>query len=245
MRQLLQLSLIILTISFIASCAIFNRGPKTDKRSQEIITSAVMASGGANTLSILDKISYLKKVRLLDKTGSQESEIFEIHNYNLVDDTGKIEWIDNSVRSKLSFKGDLVEYSKNAQYDTTSMDFWQEKRLASQKYLLLPWKLDDPAAVATYRGTTTLVDSTIVNVLEVIYPNVTDITTPEWYYFNTKSNRLEGYMIKKGGNFSFIKNVETVDFKGLILPTKRVSYRVDSLRNIQYTLAEYEYYNYR
>ena len=245
MRNFLQYTIVLLMMLFIASCALFNKSPKSDKKSKEVIARSIVKAGGAEAMSKITELRYLKKVQLLANDGEKESELFEIHTYDLAADKGKIEWINNAVRSKLSYSGDSIEFTKNSQYDTTNHAYWREKRLASQKVLFMPWKLNDEGAVGQYKGLTTLDDSISVEIVEVSYPKIENNTELTWYYFDTKTGALRGYMIKNDNKYSYIQTVAEIEFKGIMLPSKRSSYRVDSLRNIQFPLAQYEYYNYR
>lgn len=232
-------------IVIVASCSIFNRGPKSDKESKAIVSKAIIAAGGQDALKALKEISYLKKIKNFKEDGTMLNELFEIHNYDLASDKGRIEWINNSLRSKLSYSGDTVKFAQNARYDTTNQQLWLDKKNSSHYILFMPWKLTDKKAITKYMGTVYLEDNTLVDVVYVTYPSDKLNLDEWWYYFNTKTGVFEGNMVKHNEKYSYVRNQSMSSFKGLKLHKNRTSYSVDSARNIIYKQAEYEYLNYK
>ncbi len=105
-----------------------------------------------------------------------------------------------------------------------------------------PYKLLEAASLWHYAGTDTLEDGTKVEVVEIQYLNPDGSNgNTWWFYFNSITYRLEGNMVHHGTTYSYIRNLVFEDQSGLSLNAKRVSYRCDKDRNIEFVRAQYDY----
>ncbi len=241
-------SLIFLTLlcASISSCAILGGNRNMDKQSKVIVQKAIAYAGGQASFDSLGKMHYLKEIVFYDENQKQESKNFELHSYDMKEASGKIEWIKNSVRTKISYTKDQLKYAKNGMYDPTKKQDGINKLKASHYVLFMPWKLIDGNADIRYIGEKSLPNEEVmVDVLEVNY----EMENPDgdiwWYYFNKKTGAWEGNMVKHKDHYSYVRNLSMTDFKGVKLHNKRKSYRVDSQGNILYLRADYNYQNYR
>ncbi len=229
-----------------SSCAILGGNRNMDKQSKAIIEKAIAYAGGQEKFDSLGNMHYLKEVIFYGEDGNQQSKNFELHSYDMTEASGKIEWIINSVRTKISYTKDQLKYAKNGMYDASKKQDGINKLKASHYVLFMPWRLIDGNADIRYVGEKQLPNEEIlVDVLEVNYENENPDRDIWWYYFNKKTGAWEGNMVKHKDHYSYVRNLSMRDFKGIKLHGKRKSYRVDADGNILYLRADYNYQNYR
>jgi hypothetical protein len=109
-----------------------------------------------------------------------------------------------------------------------------------------PFDLLDVGKNLTYLGLSQLPDGREVETVQVIDGDPNDSQTDIWwYYFDPKTSLIVAYKAKASDHFSLVYNLEWDNSTGILFPSKRESYRVDSFGNHLYLHAEYAYRNYK
>lgn len=232
MKEKLWLSLIV--ILSLSSCQ------KTSTSIEDkLIDKCINAHGGIDKWDALRNTVYRKDITLFNSDGSVEKVISQKHKYTKTTAlSGTIEWKDSIDRK--------ITYSDGRAYKTNGLQTEEASQSAlntfnSAYYVLnMPWKLSDETAKITYLGLDTILENKTVHVLKVEYPS--ESQSDDWeYYLDEKEFFLVANMVHHEPTYSLITNDEYTMYEGLKFNAKRTSYRVDSLRNILYMRAKYEY----
>jgi len=243
MKYLLKLSIFFLTISY------FSCTSSKDKQAIAIIKKSIEAHGGQNTWDNLQSISMQKESTLYFENG-------EIETYSLQDNEfrfkpyfeAKLVWEKDSITHKLIFDGLRTQYSMG-ENQIQNEGFLQSKKKdidAAFYVMTKPFDLLDEDKNLTYQGRIKLPDGREVETVQVIDGNPDDpMTDIWWYYFDPESFLILAYKAKTSDHFSLIYNKDWDDATGILFPSKRESYRVDSLGNHLYLNAAYSYRNYK
>ncbi len=171
--------------------------------------------------------------------GQVEKEILQSHNYSTIPQlTGTIEWSDSLDRKVTYQDGMAFKMNGTVKEEPTQSAL---NTFNSAYYVLnMPWKLKDESAKITYLGLDTILGNRIVHTLKVEYPDVQE--SDDWeYYLDEDEYFLVANKVHHGSTYSMITNDEFAECKGLKFNAKRTSYMVDSLGNILYQRAKYEY----
>ena len=219
---------------------------KTQETNQEtaleIVQNSIEYHGGLTAWTNFRELTYLKKTTLYTANGAVEDSTNIMYTHTM--DQGKLsslmEWLKDGVPEVvLSSEGKITTTSKA----TDSLKTVYTKRILAAEFVYLqPFKLLEDQALLQYKGLDTLEDGTPVKVVEIAYTNADGSAgNTWWFYFNADSYRLEGNMVHHGSTYAYIRNTAYENKSGLSLNATRTSYRCDSLRNIQYVRAKYEY----
>ncbi len=209
---------------------------------QSILDKSIEYHGGKQAWQDQTSISYRKKTQLLKADGSLEKEtVFnythqwkpEFATLRTQVEQGKVKQVKlTGIASKdsLPFTSQQEYMSAKKDLDAALFVVWQPFTLASQVDQL------------EYLGEETLEDDTPVFVLKNQYYKADGSKDNAWwFYFNAENGRLEANMVKHGDTYSYIRNNSYEQKTGFSLNKTRTSYRVDSLRNIQFVRARYWY----
>jgi hypothetical protein len=230
--RLMRLLLILLTYVSLIACSI------TQPRSQaeKIVDAAIIAHGGLEHWQSLHEMKFRKKTWLYRSDNSLEKHSDEIH----------------TIRTGTTLEGTIEPYdTKNNDYSISFANGKGVKNtnqgtvdgtkafLASHFVVNQPFKLLDPGLKLTYLGIDTLADKEPVDVIKAEYGAEDDDTW--WFYFDRENNVLLATLIYHAPTYAFVvnENIELID--GILWNTKRTTYRTDSLRNIEYIRAKFEY----
>lgn len=208
----------------------------------EVLEKSVSFHGGSEEWTNIKAVEYHKKTQLFTQNGDleKESEATYKHmfrptftTYKTLVEEGKV----NLTRMTGIAAKDSLPFASQAEYQQAKKD------LDAAFYVVWqPFKLLEEQEQLEYLGTEQLEDKTEVYVLKnQYYKDDGSQDNTWWFYFNKKNGRLEGNMVKHGTTFSYIRNTSYEQKTGLSLNKTRTSYRVDSLRNIEFVRAKYWY----
>jgi len=227
-------------ILFIAFCfLIFSCKPNKTSIESDLVNKCITAHGGIDNWKSLKNTNYTKNITLFLEDGSVEKSISQTHHYiNAEGLTGTIEWKDSLNRK--------VTYQKGTAYKTKGEQKEENSQAAlstfnSAYYVLnMPWKLLDDGTHITYEGLDTILNNKIVHTLKVEYPNAGKQEAWE-YYLDKDEYQLIANKVHHGTTYSLITNDSYFTYGGLKFNGKRTSYMVDSLGEVLYIRAKYEY----
>jgi len=230
---------VILLFCFLAILSFL--GCKTNSTSIEdtLIEKCISAHGGIDNWTSLTNTIYRKDITLFDKEGKIEKIISQKHRYSKNPDlSGTIEWAD-SINRKITYSGESAFKTNGTKKENSSQAALNT--FNSAYYVLnMPWKLLDESAEISYLGLDTILNIKVVHTLRIIYPSEDQKDVWE-YYLDEKNYSLVANMVHHGSTYSLITNDEFVSYKDLKFNSKRTSYMVDSLGDVLYLRAKYEY----
>ena len=222
---------LILMLSLICCQQSTSNNPAT-----QIVKASIDAHGGLDRWQSIQEMKFRKKTWLYRSDNSLEKYSDEIH----------------TLRTGFELEGSIIPYNpKKRDY---SINFANGKGvkttsegtvdgtnafLASHFVVNQPFKLLDPGIKLTYLGKDTLDGKDPVNVIKAEYGSVDDDIW--WFYFDQENSVLLATLIYHAPTYAFVanENIELID--GILWNTKRTTYRTDSLRNIEYIRAKFEY----
>ena len=210
----------------------------------QILKDAINAHGGVKKWESIEEISYRKTTVLYDSLGNIEKEITQHHKNSFKPSfSAEMKWMDNGISKKVTVQNEKtsIVYGDSVILDLQLKKKYYKEIMAANYVFWQPYKLLDPNLKLGYVRKENI-DEKETYVLKAEYKN--EDGSPGntwWYYFDTKSYKLLGNMVYHAPTYSYIRNVAYEDQTGLLLNAKRISYRVDSLRNIKYTRATYTY----
>ncbi len=209
-----------------------------DKKAREVLSQAIERSGGWENWTAASWVFYKKRTVLYDSLGQVESDRTQLHKYQLKPAfTASISWLQDGDRHEIFFENNLAK--KNVNGTTVEKGGKaHENTVQSALYtLFMPFKLLDPGVELSYRGLLTLPNGEEVHTIFADYEGEED-----WeYYFDTNTGDFVANLVDHGDYFALIYNEKFTTSGGLRFNAYRTSYRVDSLRNIQYRRGEFFY----
>lgn len=203
---------------------------------------SIKIHGGEGLLNEIKSIHYNKSIKLYTLNGELENHISQkiIHQWNPF--LTRIDWENakgihsiqkNSEGISLSLNGQLIKDSLQLSRANTNLDaalyvFWQ------------PFKLVDPLAKKVFLGKQKILDSIEVFGLKVSYSD--DPEADQWfYYFNSINFKIRAVKVNHNKRSSLILNESYETNTGMYLNKTRKSYFLNSLGQINYLRAVYEY----
>ncbi|MEP2937645.1 MAG: hypothetical protein ABJM06_09955 [Gilvibacter sp.] len=226
----------------IATCFIMVFVSCSSPTGEEIVLNSLDFHGGLDRWEQMDRLTYTKHTILYNSDGTTEIDITAQYEHLLLpsvshtkiwtqaDSINSFTISGNQVKDRSNFK-DLESYNK-AKTDIDGAFYVIQQ----------PYKFLEDKDKLEYTGQDKLDDSTKVNIVKMQYYNEDGSKDNTWWlYFNNTTNRLEGYMVRHDSTYAYIRNHTYEDKTGLSLCETRTSYRVDSLRNIQYVRGRYRY----
>lgn len=221
---------------------LFFLGCVPEESARAIVLKSIAFHGGQSSWEQAKSITYLKSTELFKASGQLESASTIAYHFNYYSPISKqMRWKRDSIKVQIT-QNEKEEITGNIKLDDSLKANYKRDFNAAEFVYWQPYKLLEVEFLWNYSGLDTLEDGTAVKVIKIKYPDTKDSPgNTWWFYFNAKTYRLEGNMVKHGTTYAYIRNTEFEDKTGLNLNAKRISYRVDSLRNILFTRAKYDY----
>jgi hypothetical protein len=233
---------------FILYC-LFSCQSDEQKQGISIIKKSIEAHGGQQKWKDLQFLSLEKKTELYDENGILESQLQQKQEFRLKPYfEARMKWRKDSLDHTLTFDGLKTEYWMG-ENRIQNEGFLQTKKkeLDAAFYVLnKPFTLLDEKLDVRYHGLVKLPNGQNVESVQVIDGNPEDPGVDVWwYYFHPSTKILLAYKVKTSDHNSLVYNIEMEEDSGILFPSKRESYRVDSLGNTLFLRAKYEYSNYK
>lgn len=209
---------------------------------QGIVLKSVDFHGGIQKWEQKEGFAYTKHTLLYEADGSIEVDVTAEYMHELVPafKSSKAWSVDDTIHFYAltgNKENDLKNFEDEASYNKAKADLDGAYFVIQQ-----PYKLLENAAQLEYLGQEALDDSTNVDIVKLQYYNEDGSKDNTWwFYFNASDHRMEGYLVKHDSTYAYIRGETFEDITGLSLHKTRTSYRVDSLRNIQYVRGKYRY----
>jgi hypothetical protein len=225
-----------------------NCKPSAEKKAKAIIEKSIIAHGGAETWKSLESFSLEKESWLFLENG--EIETHSVQNLEFRHQPffeAKITWEKDSLIHKVIFDGVKTRYWMGENEIQNEGFLASKKKDMDAAYYVLtkPFDLFDQSKNIEYQGIDKLNDGREVETVQVIDGDPNDPAVDIWwYYFDRESYQIIGYKVKTSDHFSMVYNLDWDNSTGILFPKKRESYRVDSLGNILYLRAKYEFRKY-
>ena len=266
MKRLLYLNVFSLFFLFLFSQGLFNcRNEKSapdhasaadpyqripDAQARELLRKAIDRAGGLNRWNSIKTLRFKKYFALYEESGAIENKALQIHEYVFrPEEQINIEWEKDGVGQKMVFENGRVVKTIDGQPDTTIDQRSTINNVLSATFVIsIPFKLLDQGVELSYAGPDTLEDGQVVEVIKAVYDPAEheNHSTPDvWHhYFSGDDYRQVGYLVQHADHFSYVRNLSFNTVDSFLFPKERKSYRVDSLRNILYLRAYYDYSDY-
>lgn len=234
-KKLNYLFLILGLILFFLGC---NETPNPTS----IIQKSIEAHGGQSLWESIQKIEYLKEIKLYDSLGQLEQTILQKHYHQWNPSLSIMEWNVNGSLQRVEKNPNGIAVFENGEMVTEHRDIPAITRIMDAALYVFwqPFKLLDKNAIITYDGINQLMGNQEVHTIRIQYseePN-TDI----WhYYFDTETYLLKATQVTHNGQISLIMNEAVEEDTGLFLNKLRKSYFINADRSIQYLRADYVY----
>lgn len=217
-----------------------------DQEARSVLQKAVAYAGGWENWSNMNSISYNKRSKLILGDGSIESDVFQTHSYEMRPEfQANISWDVDTTQHEIRYSSTSTTKTINGENTNADPIKVGESVMSSLYVLGMPFKLLDPGVELIYQGTTMFMDSVEADVINANYDpeNIDTHSTSDiwWFYFETKSGHFLGSKVFHTPTYALIHNIRFTDEVSLKFPTRRKSYRTDSLGNIQFLRAEFWY----
>jgi len=206
---------------------------------ESLVEKSILAHGGEN---MIKSIQYTKSTKLFTENGELENHLIQKITHQWDPFFTLMEWehsdgihsaVKKSGEISLTVNGALITDSLQLTQTGSSLDaafyvFWQ------------PFKLIEPSAKKVFLGRQKILDSIEVLALKVSYSD--DPKADLWhYYFDPNTYKIKAVKVKHKKRSSLIINERYETATGLSLNKTRKSYFLDSLGQITYLRAAYQY----
>jgi len=184
----------------------------------------------------IETLQFRKKTWLYNSDNSLEKYSDELHTLHQADTlNGVIRPFDTKDKSY------LIQYENGIgkRFLPDTIIDGTNAFLASHFVVNQPFKILDPGVELSYLGVDTLDDRKPVEVVKAYYGEEKDDVW--WFYFDQDNHVLLATLIYHAPTYAFVVNEEIQEIDGLLWNTRRTTYRTDSLRNVQYIRAKFEY----
>ena len=220
-----------------------------DQQARQILEKALTQSGGYDRWLGIDSMVYTKRSILYDEDGSIESAVLQRHYYRFHPHfEAEISWLEDSLDRQLIYRSESVKMYQGDSFIAEDRDSDRQAVMSALYVLAQPYKLLDDGATITYRGRSTLPNGKLADVIEASYDPIANEnhSTQDlwWYHFDPETGDFLGSMVFHSPTYAWIENLSFVDDTPVRFHAARNSYRVDSLMNIQYLRASFEYSDY-
>lgn len=203
---------------------------------EKIVLASIEAHGGMDTWKQIETMQFRKKTWLYKADNSLERYSDELHTIHQKDSLrGVIRPYDTSDKSYLI----QYENGRGKRVTTNKQTDGTNAFLASHFVVNQPFKILDPEAELSYVGKDTLDGRRPVEVVKTQYKKEGADTW--WYYFDAESHILLATLIYHAPTYAFVVNEKIEEINGILWNTRRTTYRTDSLRNVQFIRAKFEY----
>ena len=246
-----------LIVSFTFSCTTSPREKENlspyaqikDPEVRKVLEQAIEYAGGIEQWRQLKTIEYVKRSRLILEGDVLEYDITQEHSYQMQPDfSAIIQWEQDSAYHVVQ------HYPSRSVHILDDMDInldpnkVKQSVMSSLFVLGMPFKLMDEGVQLSYSGSRLFMDSVEADVIKAVYDpeNVSNHSTSDiwWFYFEKESGKFLGSKVYHAPTYALIHNIGFTD-TSLKFPTRRKSYRVDSLENIQFLRAEFWYSDFK
>ena len=207
-----------------------------------VIQKSIEAHGGEALWNQVSTITYTKNTRLFTPTKVLEEEISQKISHAFHPFYTTLEWENSEGHFYANNRNETTVLLKNQTRITDSLFLKQTKTtLDAALYVFWqPIKLLDPLARKEYLGKQLLLDSIEVHSVKISYSD--DPNADLWhYYFSTKNFKLRAVKVEHNHRSSLIINESYETKTGLSLNNTRKSYFLDTLNQIEYLRASYDY----
>ena len=242
MKQL-QTWVLIICLAIISACS------SSENQAIALLEKAIQAHGSQVRWDELRGFEFVKKTMLYAEDGSEESVQVQHIQFKLQPYfEANLNWEKDSMEHRVSFDGLKTRYYMGSNEILNEGFLASKKREIDAAFYVMdkPFALLQGAKNLSYEGLVTLHDGREMESIQVIDGDPNDPKTDLWwYYFHPQTHQLVAYKVKTADHYSLVYNLEMDRSLGVAFPMKRESFRVDSLGNILYLRASYEFTNYQ
>ena len=217
-----------------------------DEKVKEILENAITRAGGWENYRNIDSIIYKKRTVLYDINGEKESDVTQVHKYQLKPYLAmSISWEKTGEQHEIIYKENKAKKLINKKVVESDEEALKKTCMAAYYVLFMPFKLLDPGVGLSYKGAVTLPHSKNVHAIAASYDtgkNDNHSTDDQWeYYFDKKNYDFVANMVDHGDYFALIYNSEYIEAGGLRFNAYRPSYRVDNERQHLWQRGDFFY----
>jgi hypothetical protein len=211
---------------------------------RQIVEKSVQTHGGWENFERLSKVHFIKTTQLYQPNGTLQSNIEQRQEFQLQPTYFvRISQQQEDGRQRIVFYDRLNAEVFDDSVEVKSVsDINAAKQLGkSAAYVFFqPFDIYKSNAQLTALGTTKLFDSIRLKEVKVDYPGQ-QASDDQWSYFFDDEYRCRAAMVRHNDRRSLIVTTHFQAYEGLLFQQSRKSYFVDSLRNLEYMRASYEY----
>ena len=220
----------------------------SDSDVKRVLQEACSVSGGMDAYLQVDSITYMKRSRLVLEDGSTESDVTQLHAYQLQPTlSGSITWEDSLGSHAILYSEDDPHRTLNGIRTDHTPDAVSKSFMGSYFVLFIPYKMADPNVQLEYEGITTI-DQREYDVIAAHYTpekHSNHSTDDVWRLFcDRKDGSVISNLVHHPPTYAYIENLETTDEYPLRMNTYRQTWRTDKDRNKEYLRGEFWYWDY-
>lgn len=220
-----------------------------DAQVKQVLSAACDASGGMDTYAKVDSIVYMKRSVLYEPDGSKQSDVTQLHSYQLAPSlAGTIAWTDSLGVHEIIYSPDDPHRTLDGERTDHTPAAVSKSFMGSYFVLFIPYKMADPNVKLSYEGEVTI-DKKPYEVLAAHYaPDTYDnhSTDDVWTLFCDKANgTVLSNLVYHPPTYAYIENTESTDEYPLKMNTYRQTWRTDKNRNKEYLRGEFWYWDYQ
>lgn len=207
-----------------------------------IVNKSIEAHGGKSLWNSIQKIDYIKEIKLYDSLENLEQTILQKLSHQWNPSKSVLEWNVNGSLQSVRKTNEGLAVFENGKEVTEHKDIDAIARIMDAALYVFwqPFKLLDENTMMTYEGTTQLIGNQKVHSIRIQYS--TDPKADVWhYYFDTVNFRLKATQVAHDGRISLIMNEAVEEETGLFLNKRRRSYFINPDHTIKYLRAAYDY----
>jgi hypothetical protein len=234
--------------SLLICFSLFSCKPDSERKAINLISKSIEAHGGSEQWENVESLTFLKETKLYEVDSSLESELFQEIEIRFQPHWEiRMSWEKDGIRHKALFDGKRTRYWLG-ENEIQNVDFLNSKKrdLDAAAYVMTkPFDLLQGQKQLEYLGLKRLPDGKEYESVQVIdgLPETGNVDV--WvYYFDPGDYRLMAYSVKTSDHTSLVFNQGLEYFDGLLLPQRRVSYRLLENGKTDYLRAEYGYSTY-
>lgn len=216
---------------------------------RRVLKGACDASGGMDTYHHVDSVIYMKKSVLYLEDGATESEVTQLHAYQLSPTLiGSITWTDSLGSHAINYSVEDPHRTLDGKRTEHTPDAVSKSFMGNYFVLFIPYKMADPMVDLSYEGEVDIEGSSYEVIAAHYTPekHANHSTDDVWRLYCDKTDgTLIGNLVHHPPTYAYIENKEITDEHPLRMNTYRQTWRTDKDRNKEYLRGEFWYWDYR
>ncbi|WP_339863969.1 hypothetical protein [uncultured Algoriphagus sp.] len=232
-------------LSLLFSLFFFSCTQSPEKQAQELVEKSIAAHQLSKNWENISSIKFKKMTRLLDESGTVESESEQWVEFRLKPYfEAKLTWTKDSILHVVNFNGSKTSYQMG-ENTIENEGFLKAKRAeidAAYFAFAQPWTLLEENTNLSYEGRKTLKGGNSVESIRMSFMSGLD---ENWIYIDSVSANVVALEQHTAGKKRLIETISYDESTGLLLAKQQKNYMIDEEGKTQFLEAEYLYSDYQ